>query len=209
MEVEGVRGPVPARVLNSHRIRNKKLSQSARSPRDWTQLQRRTRVTVARCKALRILAGAILLISVATQIVLIVYYWWNFDPRVSCDRLSGWGEWIVCLHGISHLHILAAEQAVGSWLVAGIAMLLGRFLSPYISIVVPGGAAATFIWFMIDYWHDAVTPYAHFGVPTVWHVTVFTITISTLAAHLLGPVAGAWLWGLCARADRRPVLSSA
>jgi hypothetical protein len=165
-------------------------------------------LTDAKRKALRTAAVAIVIVSIVTQALLIAYYWWNFDPRVSCDRLPHWGEWIACLHGISHLYILTAEQAVGSWLIAGVAMLLGRFVPPYISAIVPGGIAVVFVWFLIDHWHETVTPYAHFGVPTVWHVTAFATVAAVIAVLLVAPVAGGWLLGLCARTSRRPLPSS-
>lgn len=161
-------------------------------------------MTDARRKMLRIAAVAIVLISVATQTLLIANSWWDFDPRLTCDRLPYWQEWIECLHGESHLYIQMAELAVGSWLIAGVATLLGRFLPPYISAIVPGCVAVGFIWFMNRYWHEAVTPYAPFGQPTLSNVFAFTIVCGALATYLVGPVAGAWLLGLYARTGRRP-----
>lgn len=154
-------------------------------------------------KALHIAAVVICLFSIAVQALLIAYYWWNFDPRTSCDRLPYWGEWITCLHGRSHIHIVVVEMAISSWLIGGIAMLLGRFLPPYISIFVPGAVTAALTSFAISYWHETVMPYAYFGTPTFWYVFEFIIEIGTVGIQVLGPVAGAWLLGLCARARRR------
>src|SRR5262245_9495227 len=93
-------------------------------------------------KLLRIGGRAVVLVSVAVQILFVTGAWWHFDPRLTCDRLPYWGEWLTCMHGMSHLHIVVAEFAIGTWLLAGLALLLGRYLPPYISIVVPGCVAA-------------------------------------------------------------------
>jgi hypothetical protein len=166
-------------------------------------------VTDSKRKVLRTTAATIVLISIAVQACLIAYYWWDFDPRTSCDRLPHWGEWITCMHGISHLHIVIAEMAIGSWLVAGIAMLLGRFLPPYISIVVPGAVTAALTSYAMYNWHETVMPYADFGTPTFWSVFRFTIEIGVVGIQVLGPVAGAWLLGLNARARRRSLSTAA
>jgi hypothetical protein len=86
-----------------------------------------------------------------------------------------------------------AEIALGIWIAAGIAMLLGRFLPVYISGAVVGAVAVGFAFMMIDYWHETVTPYASFDGPELWDVLVFTIIGFLLAAYLFGPVAGLWL----------------
>ena len=82
-------------------------------------------------------------------------------------------------------------------------MLLGRFSPPYISVIVPCGVAVWFIWWLVGYWDEAVTPYAPFGEPTLWNVVVFTMQAGVLAAYLIGPVVGAWLLALQARV-RKP-----
>ena len=166
-----------------------------------------TSVTDSKRKVLRAAAATIVLLSIAVQASLIAYYWWNFDPRTSCDRLPHWGEWITCMHGISHLHIVIAEIAISSWLVGGIAMLLGRFLPPYISILVPGAVTTPLISYATSYWHETVMPYADFGTPTFWSIFRFTIEIGAAGIQVLGPVAGAWLLGLSA-ARRRSLLTA-
>jgi hypothetical protein len=111
------------------------------------------------------------------------------------------------MHGISHLHIVIAEIAISSWLVGGIAMLLGRFLPPYISILVPGAVTTPLISYATSYWHETVMPYADFGTPTFWSIFRFTIEIGAAGIQVLGPVAGAWLLGLSA-ARRRSLLTA-
>jgi hypothetical protein len=73
--------------------------------------------------ALRVVSGCILVISLVLQSLFITNLWLGFDSRVSCERLIRWDEWISCMHGMSHLHVIAFEIAVGSWLVAGAAAL--------------------------------------------------------------------------------------
>jgi hypothetical protein len=159
-------------------------------------------VTNAKRKPLRLTAGAVVVISVAIQTLLIALSWWDFDPRLSCDRLLYWGEWIECLHGTSHQYILTIEFAVSTWIVGGVAMLLGRFLPPYISVLPPAAAVVESILLMIDVWHTALMPYWPFGEPTLRDIFDFAIVAGALAVFLVGPVTGAWLFGLSARASR-------
>ena len=145
----------------------------------------------AKRKPLHIAAGSVVAISAAIQIPHVVLSWLEFDARLSCDRLPYWGEWIECLHGTSHQYILNVETAIGSWFVAGVAMLLGRFVPRYISVFVPAGAAAVFILSRIEYWYTEVTPYRPFGEPTLLDIFHFAITAGVFAAYLVGPIAGA------------------
>jgi hypothetical protein len=156
----------------------------------------------AKRSGLRIAAGAIALTSVATQVLLLVYYWWDFDLRLSCDRLLYWNEWIACLHGTSHLHVLTAEFAIAVWVVAGIGMTLGRFLPPYISILLPVSVAVVLILYLIGYWQQDFRPRAE-PILSVRDIFNFSVTAGALAVFLVGPVAGAWLWGLFSRRHRR------
>jgi hypothetical protein len=165
-------------------------------------------VSNAKRKALGVLAVTIVLASIAVQVSLIAYFWWTFDARTSCDRLARWDEWIACLHGRSHLHIGLAEMAVVSWMVGGIAWLLGRFVSPYISVIAPGAGAAAFILFAINYWGETVAPYALFGEPIFMDILKFAIEIGLIGILLLGPMVGSWLSGLHARARQRSLWPS-
>jgi hypothetical protein len=167
-----------------------------------------TIVTDSTRKVLHAAGATIVFSSIAVQAWLLAFYWWNFDPRTSCDRLPYWGEWITCLQGISHLHIVITEMAISSWLVAGIAMLPGRFLPPYISILGPGAIGAALISYAMSYWHETVTPYADFDTPTFWSVFRFAIEIGAVGIQVLAPVAGAWLLGLSARVRRRSLLTA-
>ncbi len=152
---------------------------------------------------LRAVASAIVVVAAVTQIVVIAYYWWDLGREVSCERLIYWGEWIECLHGYSHLYIQMTELALGSWLVAGLSMLLGRSVPAYISVVIPAALGFALFRFSISYWHQAVTPYRPFGGPTPWDILLFTMTIGVIAVFFVGPAIGGWLLGLNARIRRR------
>jgi hypothetical protein len=153
--------------------------------------------------ALRVASWGILFVSLAIQALYITYQWWNFDPRVSCERLIRWDERISCMHGRSHAYVLFSESAVVTWFVAGLAALAARMLPPYISIIAPGGATAYWLLVMIDDWNVNVVPYAEFGVPSLGSVSIFALAAGLLAAYVVAPVAGAWLLGLQARTRRR------
>jgi hypothetical protein len=155
--------------------------------------------------ALRVVSGCILVISFVIQGLVLTNLWLGlgFDSRISCERLIRWDEWISCMHGMSHLHIIASEIAVGSWLIAGAAAFAGRSFPPYISLVVPGSMAAICLWWMIDHWNANVVPHAPFGVPTAQEVFITAVATGILAVYLAGPAAGAWLLGFLTRAQRR------
>jgi hypothetical protein len=158
--------------------------------------------------AFRVVSACILVISLVLQGLLIAYLWLIFDSRVSCERLIRWDEWISCIHGMSHLHVIVSEIAVGSWLVAGAAAFAARSLPPYISFVFPGSTAALCLWYMIVYWHENVVPYAPFGVPTAQQVLVFSVAAGLWAVCFAGPAAGAWLFGFLTRAQRRSSIAA-
>jgi hypothetical protein len=106
------------------------------------------------------------------------------------------------LHGTSHQYVLTLELAVGSWIVGGVAMLLGRFVPPYISVLPPAASVMALIFFLVDFWHTVLMPYWPFGEPTLQDIFHFAIVAGPLAVFVVGPVTGAWLFGLSARARR-------
>jgi hypothetical protein len=159
-------------------------------------------VTERKQQIIRILAYAIALLAAAKQAIDIGSAWWDFDPRLSCDRLRQWSEWIVCLHGESHLYITSIEVAVGSWLLASLTYLLARSVSPYFSLLFPGLVAASLVAFLVQYWHDRFIPFIPLGEPSLWDLFQFAILTAELTASLVGPLAAGWLLGLYARAQR-------
>jgi hypothetical protein len=159
------------------------------------QMERKRRV-------LRIAAVTAVTLSAATQGMIIGYLWWTSDPRLSCDRLLYWGEWISCLHGRSHPYITTTELALFVWLIGGIAMFLGRLLPIYLSAVLPGAAMSGFIWIMIKFWNESFKAFAPFGEVGLAGILAYSIVVFILALFLLGPVAEGWLWGLGARVAR-------
>lgn len=146
----------------------------------------------------RIAAYALALVSLAFQVPSIVFLWWNFDKRLSCDRLLYWNEWIACLHGQSHLHILALEFAVAVWAIAGVGMALGRFLPWYISIFIPAGMAVASIWILVGHWHEDFRPRTD-PVLSSQDILNFSSTAGAVAIFFVGPVVAAWVVGLCGR----------
>jgi hypothetical protein len=161
-------------------------------------------VTDVRSKWLRISAIGILLISAVVQLMIVGQYWADFDSRLSCDRLKYWDEWISCLHGQSHLHIVFTEVFVGTWLIAGVGALLGRRLSPYISVVLPGAMLVGVLWWVLDFWQDSVLVLLPFSQPGPAELLVLGTVAGAVAACLTGPARGAWLLGLRRRGNRSP-----
>jgi hypothetical protein len=137
-------------------------------------------VTNAKRKRVRLTAGSIIVISVALQSLFIPWLWWNQDPS----------------------YIIAMGSAIGSWLVAGVAMLLGRFVRGYISGLLPAGAALAFIFVMIGYWDERRIAHP-FGEPTLELMIVFALVAVFFVGFLVGPVTGAWLLGFSARVEQQ------
>jgi hypothetical protein len=152
--------------------------------------------------ALRNAARILVLASLVGQAVIIGYSGWEADPRLSCERLPYWGEWIDCLHGRSHDYVTNTEAAICVWLVAGVAMLFGRHLPAYISVLVPGVVCAGFVSWMAETWRASVMPYAVFGRPELWDI-LFAKFVGEAAIFVVCPVIAAWLLGWHARRERR------
>ena len=153
----------------------------------------------AKLRVLRAVGVAIAGIAAATQVADIALSWWNFDPRLSCDRLPSWEEWLQCLHGVSHSHVIMTENALIAWIVAGAALLLGRILPPYISIVLPAVAAAGLTAHLARFWRESFVAYAPFGETTLKDALTFAGTALPLTLFLLCPIVGAWLLGIYRR----------
>lgn len=157
----------------------------------------------AQRKPLRSVAKALVVISILTQVAVVAYACWDFDPRLSCDRLLHWDEWIDCLHGKSHEYVLAAENAVGSWVIAGVALLLARLLPAYVSMVAPG---LVLIWIASSIADQIFLDIDLRGSPTAKEILVFMMSTAKLVIFMVGPVLGAWLLGVDDRARRRRLL---
>jgi hypothetical protein len=80
-------------------------------------------------------------------------------------------------------------------------------LPPYISIIVPCGAAAFWILVMIIIWNEQVVPYAiihyHLGVPTPASILSFAVAAAYLTAYMVAPAAAAWLLAFRTRTRNR------
>jgi len=125
---------------------------------------------------LRIAGGSIMVLTVAAQALVIGFYWWH--------DLTG-----------SHLHIKLAVLSFGGWCLAGIALLLGRLLTPYISFIAPGAVLAGSIWAALEYMRQQGTPH--------WPWVDLLAITETLLMLAVAPVTGAWLAGWGSRRRRR------
>lgn len=149
-----------------------------------------------------VLGWIFVLIGLGSHILGIVHAWYDFDPRLSCDRLAQWGEWISCLHGRSHAYLMMIEVAVASWTIAVLALLLTRFRSTYILAIVPLAAIGFFIFGSVIYWNKFVVPYASFGRASSSQIIGFTIVECLMLLYMGSPLVGACLLGLHARRKR-------
>jgi hypothetical protein len=147
----------------------------------------------------------IALIAAAVQIMLFVVLWSQFDTRVSCERTIYWNEWLACMHGQSHLHVVFAELSIAAWAIAGIVGSLGRFLPPYISFVFPAGIVIALAVLLIAYWNE----WTKLRTVSLSDILYFTINAGLFVLVSLGPSASAWLLALHKRKDHaRPQLST-
>jgi hypothetical protein len=155
--------------------------------------------------ALWVAALIVALIPAALQIAILVGLWLQFDSRLSCDRMIYWNEWLDCMHGQSHLHIVFAEVSVASWAVAGVVGTVGRFLPPYISFIFPAGMAVALALVLVGFWHEWYRPRT---APTLSFSDIlnFTLAAGAVALISLGPSVSAWLLGLHKRTGRRAQL---
>ena len=88
------------------------------------------------------------------------------------------------LHDLGSLYVKVAYVVLPGWCLAGLALVLGRFRTPYISFVVPVAVLAGSIWLALAPLQDHSLPYG--------------MIAGTLLMLYIGPVTGAWLagWGL-------------
>jgi hypothetical protein len=142
-------------------------------------------------------AVTIALIAAAVQIALFVVLWSQFDSRLSCERTIYWNEWLACMHGQSHVHIVFAELFIAAWATAGIAGTLGRFLPPYVSFVFPVGIATALALLLIAYWHE----WSKLRTVSLSDILYFTINAGLFGLVSLGPSVSAWLLALHKRTD--------
>jgi hypothetical protein len=150
---------------------------------------------------LRISFRVIMSVSVATQLLCIAYYILDFDPRFSCDRLAYGQGWFECMHESSHTYVMMTELAVVCWLVAGIGALLGRFLPAYISIFLPVAVAIGTVWYLVGLLREYIAAHGELYYSDVF---LFARTAVILALYIVGPVTGAWLFGVHKRVVRSP-----
>src|SRR5262245_19408095 len=146
-----------------------------------------------RRKKLLIAARVLMLLSLAFQILIVIANWWMFGSRLSCNHLIFWAEWIACVQGDLDVVISMMGGCVLFWVVAGIGALLGRFLPPYISVIVPLGMAAVAIWFVLENFNLPES------IPRLAYTFVFTIAFGLVAILLAGPAVGGRMGGFSRR----------
>ena len=139
---------------------------------------------------LRLAAVVVVAAAVTIEVLSLAVDWWRSDPRLSCERLLYWDEWIECMHNSGHLYIPDLEILAVSWPVAGVAMLLGRFAPWYVSLVLPAGAAGILVVSIL--------------VTGSNQLFLGSSVLSALlaAGFLCGPTIGACFYGMSARARR-------
>jgi hypothetical protein len=152
-------------------------------------------------KWLRIAGAGIFVVAALPDLLVVGSYWWS-DPGSSCDQLQ-WGDRIACVLRRPPMYVQMGAMMLLGWCVAGIALLVGRCLTPFVSFVVPGGVVALSIWGAIKYGREQGSPYWPLGLTTRESMILFAIMLSTLAMWFIGPVTGAWLAGYGMRRRRR------
>jgi hypothetical protein len=143
------------------------------------------------------------LIAAAAQIAVLVMLWSRFDPRLSCDRMIHWGEWLACMQ--PHEQIFFSELAVAAWTIAVIVGTLGRFLPTYISFIFPAGIAILLVLFLIRFWLE----WSRSHTTSFSDVLYFISNAGLFLLFALSPSVSAWLLAFHKRKDRaQPQLST-
>lgn len=142
---------------------------------------------------LRIAGASIAVIAALIQALLIGAFWWRDPGSVSCDHLA-WGHRLDCL-ARSHLYLMSGFVALVGWCLAAIGLLLARFLTLYVSVIVPGGALASSIWMLVRLWPR--------GPVTQQKMMTAIGVMIAIASFYWAPVTGIWLAGYGARRRRR------
>jgi hypothetical protein len=138
--------------------------------------------------ALRVAAYVVLSIAVVVQLGSITQYWW--DPPL-CDQRLDWQHYVDYINGRFHREIVGAIEVVaGTWLVAGVAGLLGRFVPPYLSVWLPAALFGVTVMLANDYWDHRSDPE---DTLAYWKL------VSPWLACWCAPAIGAWMAGVSAR----------
>jgi len=139
---------------------------------------------------LHLAAVVVVAAAVAIEALSVAADWWRSDPRLSCEHLLYWGEWIDCMHNSGHLYVPDLEALAVSWTIAGVAMLLGRFAPWYVSLVLPAAAAGILVMSILV-----------LG-PNQLFLGSYVLSALLLAGFMCAPTIGACLYGMSARARR-------
>lgn len=153
---------------------------------------------------MRVTGWLLVAAALLVQVLAIAEAWYDFDPRLSCDRLPHWGEWFSCLHGTSHPHIILIDIAALAWAAAGLTMLLGRILPSFVSAVVPILLTLVLVLGAILHWTEVINPHVAYDdltleVSVLREKIAFAIRTALEFACFVLPAAGTWLLGLRGR----------
>jgi hypothetical protein len=125
----------------------------------------------------------VVVITAGAQALTVGRYWWS-DPG-------------------NPFFIKSGTLALIGWCVAAIALLLGRYFTPYSSIVVPAGVAAGSIWMSVEFLRQEGVAYWPLGQINFENMTAMAAALAAFSMFLVGPVSGAWLAGYGSRRRRR------
>jgi hypothetical protein len=137
-------------------------------------------------RGLRIAGISIMITAAAAQVVLIGIFWWK-------DPVSP---------GLP-MYIKFTILALTGWCLAGVALLLARYVTPYIAFILPGGLVAGSLWMVTKLLEEEGRAYWPPDVITPETIALIAGMLIALAAFYLAPAAGAWLVGYDARRRRR------
>jgi hypothetical protein len=140
----------------------------------------------SRGNRLRIAGFAIMLIAAVSQALQVGSYWWS-------ESSDAWPP----------VYLEFAVLALIGWCVAGIGLMLARYLTPYISLILPGGVAAASIWGVVKYSGEQGITYWPPGLVTRASMFLLAGMLVFLVMYYLAPMAGAWLAGYGMRRRRQ------
>jgi hypothetical protein len=156
-------------------------------------------------RTLRIAAAVVALICLACQIFAVSSLWLSSDPGIVCGHQLSWSDWLDCLHE-TRGHVAIAEFAIVIWIIAGVSLVAGWLLPPYISLLLPIGVVAVVTFGLTEYWHN------EFGIESNGNIFIAStgaLTTGVAGVVVVAPIVAGWLWGFCNRGRREAALRMA
>jgi hypothetical protein len=137
-------------------------------------------------RVLRIAGISIMIAAAAVQVLIVSIFWWK-EP-ISADP---------------SVHLGFAIGVLTGWGLAGLGLLLARYLVPYISLILPGGLVGGSLWAVTKLLEEKHLAYWPLDEVTSRTIAMAAGMLIAAAAFYLAPAAGAWLVGYAARRRRR------